>query len=335
MRRQGRFPVIAPSPKPSPPAGRRLRRQSPRRFIFAPALLLAATLSACGPATVSLDDALIDSATGRATLVAYVERAGALGLGSGVANRSVEFQIDRKAIGSAITDAEGRAQIVVSLPHSTARRVAAIASPYDDSVSASARCFHWSRERTIIAVDVDHTISDTEYESLLLKPRDEESDPISGSRKALRTLSRDFHILYLTARPRGLLDKTRAWLDEHEFPAGPVLTSAKTSDVIAQTGFRRRALADLRGQWPNLLIGIGDRGGDARAQAANGMLSILIRDDDDKPTGEMPSGTLIFEKWKHAVRFIERHHSTLADPEALTAALRNGTARAWVAKTDD
>src|SRR6185295_16578473 len=101
-----------------------------------------------------------------------------------------------------------------------------------ESPRAEARVFELHRNRVMIALDIDKTIAQTEYKQLILKPEDEDSDPVKGSRPALQHLSKYYGIIYVTARPRFLLEKTRQWLAEKEFPEGPVVIAPSVRVAI-------------------------------------------------------------------------------------------------------
>jgi len=282
----------------------------------------------CGRPILSVNDTMVADGDREVRLVAFVEREGLLGLRPAIENKHVAFTVDGRSPTTAITDACGRAvaECPVS-PGGRVRRIEARTEVEARPLEADGRVFRWRRDRTIVSIDVDDTISKTEYESLLLDSKDSESDPLSGSRKALASIAEDFQLVYLTARPNGLHEKTRRWLEEHHFPPGPIVVSPRTIDVFSQEDFRRRTLADLRQCWPNLLIGIGDRTADARAHAANGMMSVLIR--SDRPLESLPPNTLVFRKWRHARKFFESYRRELADPKRLTELIRRDQVSAW------
>ncbi len=290
--------------------------------------LCAAFATGCGAPVLSVDDGLVGDGDRTVRVNAYVEREGALGLRPGIARERVEVFLDGDAGTSGETDGTGCASIECTLPAGKRLRTVRATCVVDGkALECTGRLFRLRRDRTIIAVDIDDTISDTEFDDLLTERRDSESDPISGSRRGLEELAEDFQLIYLTARPRGLHGTTRRWLEEHKYPAGPIVVSARSADVIHQSNYRQRALSELRLQFPNLLIGIADRTGDARAQAANGMMSVLIR--EEPPLGELPANTLVFEKWRHARRFFESYRRELGDPRRLEERIRQNRISLW------
>jgi len=282
----------------------------------------------CGAPVLSVDDALIGEGDRTVRVNTYVEREGALGLRPGIGGVPVQVFLDGDAGTSGQSDATGCASVECALPADRRiRTVRASAVVGNERLEASGRLFRIRRDRTLIAIDIDDTISDTEFDELLTERRDSESDPMSGSRRALEGLAEDFQLIYLTARPRGLHGTTRRWLEEHKFPVGAIVVSARSADVFRQADYRQRALSELRSRFPNLLIGIADRTADARAQAANEMMSVLIR--EEPPMGEVPANTLVFEKWRHARRFFESYRRELADPKRLEERIRQNKISLW------
>lgn len=285
-------------------------------------------VAGCGRPVLSVDDALVGDGDRTVHVNVYVEREGAFGLRPGIEDVPVQVFLDGGAGTSGESDKTGQASVECVLPPGKRlRTIRASGVVRGERLEATGRLFRIRRDRTLIAIDIDDTISETEFDELLTEKRDTESDPISGSRRALKELAEDYQLIYLTARPRGLYGTTRRWLEEHKFPAGAIVVSARTGDVFKQADYRQRALLELRSRFPNLLIGIADRTADAGAQAANSMMSVLIR--EEPPTGELPANTLVFEKWRHARRFFESYRRELADPKRLEERIRQNKISLW------
>ncbi|MEW6253070.1 MAG: phosphatase domain-containing protein, partial [Planctomycetota bacterium] len=178
------------------------------------------------------------------------------------------------------------------------------------------RIFTWDPHRPVIAVDIDHTIADTQRRELIGSTASDPSTPIPLAAPTLRELGQRFQILYLTSRPRFLLDKTRHWLRDHGFPEGPVFTAAGLFEMFGSRAYKQAKLAELRRAWPNLLIGIGDRASDAAAYQANGMLAINI---GLEPSARLSAGTVRLRDWGDVREFFAEHYE-----HAGLAALRDG-----------
>jgi len=171
-----------------------------------------------------------------------------------------------------------------------------------------------ARDRVGLIVDVDETISITDYPSLALGVGTDDSRPYEHARDVLVRLSRDFEITYLTARPQWLTGHTRKWLKDKGFPPGTVLTTARMVDVYWPGAFKKRAIAALRRISPNLLIGIGDRHTDADAYVANGMLALIV---NPRPSVVYHQHAEVLKDWRAIAAFFEEHAAMLRDPEAL------------------
>ncbi|MBC8072075.1 MAG: hypothetical protein IAG13_27390 [Deltaproteobacteria bacterium] len=79
----------------------------------------------------------------------------------------------------------------------------------------------------VILTDIDGTMTLSD-EELFLQIADGSYDPAENmSASAMMNLWADkgYVIVYLTARPHAFRAETRAWLDDHGFPVGPVITA--------------------------------------------------------------------------------------------------------------
>ncbi|MCP4594837.1 MAG: hypothetical protein GY842_29255 [bacterium] len=283
------------------------------------ALAVCAVTSALGrPPVLSVDDAVVVPGD-KTYLVAYVEREPLLGIRRDVEDIKVRFQVDGEPVGDDRTNDDGRAKVKCTLA-SGIRRFSALATVDGKLLQATGRVFTWQRERVIIAVDVDDTIARTDYTELIF---DDDEDEVDAHKRAAKTLERmagDFHIVFLTARPRFLLEKTRGWLREKDFPAGPVITAKGLRQTARPERFKREVLKDLRKRWPTLLIGIGNSQGDARAYGSSKMLSIMLEPrDGDKDFGRH---SIVLRGWKSVARLFDANRAVLTDPDQLERVIK-------------
>jgi hypothetical protein len=272
----------------------------------------------CGAPILTVEDA-IASPDGTVKLVAYVEREAPLSLRKDIEHVTVTFFFDDREIGSKKVNGKGRATIEARLPSADVSRFSAFTTADGQKLEAIGEIFSWRKDRVIIAVDIDGTVSRTDYKELILKKEDNDSDPIRRSRETLWGLTSDFHILYFTARPRILLTKTRDWLREHEFPAGPMVMAPSIKQAMQPGEYKRRALAEMRKDWPNLLIGIGNNRGDATAYGASKMLSLIVRQSTDNEFGPH---AIWFHDWKALREFFEANRGVLTDLKKLPDAVK-------------
>lgn len=276
-------------------------------------LLACSGVPSCNRPTLIVENSLIRDNQDTA-LVGYVHRKPMFPFLQDVKGVSVEFAMDRRDLGRTQTDSDGKAELSAALPETGDTVIGARAKIDQQDLAASAKAFRWRPERVILVVDIDHTISRSDVGNWLFKIREQTLCPVEGSMEALTTLAERFEILYLTARPRGTLEATRKWLQENGFPQGPVFTAPDVSAGLRATSFKQNMIAGLQKDWPNILIGIGDRASDAQAYGNCGMLTILVR----PAAGESGDGhAILMPSWYSLSRFFDANQKDLADDVAL------------------
>ena len=291
----------------------RNERPRSRRVLTGLAVVLCGTATAaCRPPILSVDDTL--AVRGEKTqLVAYVEREPVFGLRKDVKGIRVEFLVGDETVGDDRTDHDGRASVKCTLAP-TVRRYEARMVADGQILWAEGEVHTWARERISIAVDVDNTIARTDVEELILDPDADDISPLKRSVATLEGLAQDYQILYLTARPRFLRDKTRVWLRDKGFPEGPLVTAKGVRQAVRSEHFKRETLNALRARWPNLRIGIGNTSSDADAYGANDMLALVL-EPRAKEEDEVPRHAIVFRDWKTVAEFFAANRATLTDPD--------------------
>jgi hypothetical protein len=249
-------------------------------------------------------------------LLAQLEREPVLGFRDGIEDIWVRFWVGGRQVAKQLTADAGRASTCCDLSSAVGAEFEASAVVGGQTVRTAGTIFDWRDDSTIIAVDIDGTICDTDYHDLVFDDEDKDSMPIANSREALSALANDFHIVYLTARPRFLLEKTRVWLAKHEYPHGPVVAAGGLRDALRQGSLKRETLAGLRRCWPNLLIGIGDKHRDAVAYRANEMLPIVVTTKNiarKRGTWQV----IVVPTWEDVSQLFAANHRVLADTSKL------------------
>lgn len=179
--------------------------------------------------------------------------------------------------------------------------------------------FKKSIERPMIAVDIDETLSVTDYNSLIWGIGKDDSTPLEGAVVALRRLSESYELIYVTARSRSLAGKTERWLNRFGFPKGRLVTSPTLGDFIFQSGYKRRVLSRLRSEYPNLVVGIGDKASDAKAYRACGMLPVIV---NPWPRQRYRADDVVLRDWAAVSAFFETNHELLSDAEGMNRSLK-------------
>ncbi len=287
------------------------------RLWFAAGLLLIA-IQGCGPLVLSVDDC-VTKGDEPVTLTALVRRQHLLGLRSRVKHVPVSFSVDGNRVGQVESDGYGRASITTKLPATLPVSFDVRSTVGGRDIEAAGRIFRWDENRVIIVVDIDHTVAATDFDRLILRAEPTSFPPIPGAQETLAKLAERYYIMYLTARPRFLLEKTRIWLGRYNFPQGPVVTAPTLSIAARPTRFKRKTLAVWRRQWPNLLIGIGNRESDTEAYAPNEMLPLIVL---SSPEDKHYVSDVVFANWNAAHEFFEADQNILSDPRKLTEAIQ-------------
>jgi phosphatidate phosphatase APP1 len=285
------------------------------RLIFIASLL---ALTGCQQYIFTADDLAVMPRK-PTIFVAQLETDSIGGLRDGVENHEVVFMVDGSVVGTARTDAEGRAQLIdeIVIPtHVSTYRVKT--QVVGRQLTVQRPIHRWDPDRVIVVVDIDHTVSDTDYETLLTETDDTGSVPYPNSRATLRALGGHYELLYLTARPRFLLEETRTWLKRHDFPEAPLVTVRTVSEVLDQTKHKRQLLTRRKELWPNMLIGIGDKEADVGAYAATGMLGVILAPANVPVAAK---NTVLLPDWSAINRFFRVHQQTLRSIERLSELL--------------
>jgi len=243
-----------------------------------------------------------------------------LGMRRDIERTPVDFWVGAHLIATTLTDDEGHALVVTWLPEDAGDTVEARARVGQTPLAAPGAILRWEPDALLIVLDIDNTIADTEYGELLFEEQDRDSEPLPAVLPVLHELAGRSHLIYLTGRPRFLINKTRDWLHVHDFPPGLLYTGVRLRDTLRPARFKRDKLNLLQAQWPNVLVGIGNRSTDARAYTGAGMLALIL--NDDRPIGQ-EGFVVTLPGWRSVGRFFADNDALLSDPAALAQALRD------------
>ena len=272
----------------------------------------------CAKPMLSLSDVVVVNG-GQTAIDAYTEHTSPLGDIDHLTGVDVSFFGGDQALGMATTDGRGLARWSCRLPEG-ATSVRATAVIDGTAVEAEGRVFEWHPERTIIVCDIDETVSATDYSALLAEgPDDAGSQPLPGAPEVMNELSKRFNIIYITGRPRFLLNKSRRWLATHGFPAAPVVTALTIGEAIRVQKFKGGQIADLKCLSSNLLIGIGNATTDSEAYASNGLLTIVI---DDSDSNRFRAHAIVVRNWEMIHELFDANREILEDPAKLSEIIR-------------
>lgn len=257
---------------------------------------------------------------GTVKLVAFLENATLPAVRNSIRNQRIAFSTGRTPLGEARSGEEGRALLDCRLPADASSYIASARFLFWQ-MQSTGRVFRWTTDRTILILDIDDTICDTDTEEVIFQKRDLESSPIRHAQPTLARLAESFQIAYLTARPEALFTKTVHWLNDHRFPPGPVFVAPDLRRMIRQRKYKTAVLKQLRADWPNIRIGIGDSSVDARAYSDNGMLTLIVAEVHDD---ELDRQAIVLRDWSGVEKFFDSNRPVLTDPARLGELLKNG-----------
>lgn len=282
--------------------------------------LLLAESGCARPALIADDAVVLDGRT--APLNAYTGHLSLFDLHDDIYSASVAFEVGERRVGEDLVDDAGHAFVLFDDFPGAPASFQARSKVLGQHLGSAGRIFRWRTDRVILAIDLDYCIVQTNYVRLLFGKHIPVSPPFADSREVLTDLSKDYQILYLTARPRSMTERTRQWLDHYGFPPGPLVVSDHFADVLHQLEWKRDTLKRLHLQYPSLLVSLGNRKIDIESALPNHILPVLVRsaeiDAKDEP------GNLLLEDWRAIGEFFRVNRQTLIDPDELDAAIRNG-----------
>jgi hypothetical protein len=252
-------------------------------------------------------------------LAALVERGTGLFAGR-LHGVEVSFHAEGKELGRARTDKSGYAVTVGRLPVGT-RSLEARCTLDGHTLTSQGKVLSWEPGRTIVICDIDGTISDTDYDDLFFKHWDTESKPLPGAPQTLQRLSKGYNLLFLTGRPVAWYAKTHKWLDDHGFPAAPVVLAPTLRSAVHVKRYKAEAIARVKRLYPDALIGIGNAQTDSEVYTAEGVLAIMI---DDGKERRFRSEAIALRTWRRVREFFDANHDILSDPSQTRTLLSEG-----------
>ncbi len=125
---------------------------------------------------------------------------------------------------------------------------------------------------SIVIVDIDKTLVASSFDEVLTG----QAQPMADSADVLNRLSEDHTIVYMTLRPDYFGPTTKAWLDEHGYPRGPLWVARFGGLLDGNRDYRIRRIRGLRQRFPNVEMGLGDKISSVNAYLANEVHPVLF-----------------------------------------------------------
>ncbi len=202
-----------------------------------------------------------------------------------VKKAGLEFRLGGEVVKAAFTDEDGFAEVAIAAPDAPGRYEVCVhhQDPEGDECRGEALLYTWAPDRPAVAVELDELPGPSEPE-------------VEAAVTALRGISEDANIVYLTQEDIADHADVRAWRDEAGYPDGPVLPWAKRRWRMTREGrlklprlrFDPRMigpLAGLREVLPGLDAGVCLSEAAAKAFDGAGLAVFVVGDEDDLPEG--------------------------------------------------
>ena len=193
----------------------------------------------------------------------------------------VRFQRGGELVKAAETSAEGVATIAFTPPAPGDYVFRADLSPNGfpadppEPVDLLVRCR--PADAAVLIVDLDKTLVASGFQEVLIgRP-----EPMPDSVEVMQRLADRYAVVYLTHRPDLFGPKSKGWLWEQGYPAGPLLLSDVGGFLRGSGAFKSAALADLRRRFTGPTVGVGDKVSDVQAYFDNGITGFLIVQPDE------------------------------------------------------
>lgn len=254
--------------------------------------------------TLSLRDAL--TAPGRPVMIeARLVRAGFLGQ-TGLGGEQLELSVEGKKAGTAMTGGDGRAflEFTPRRRGNYAMKVKLPQSQRVESPDASATLACWERRRPILLVEFEALTEETKAPPLPLPElgRRDRPGPAADAAEELKRLTRFYYnVIYLIGEGEAAIGEpgeVRAWLQEHGFPAGYLLTLQPVQRRLAPT------IEGLRADgWDNLKAGVGRTRAFADVLVEQRMGVVIVPEPD---RGELPKRAQVAKNWKEVRAKLDR-----------------------------
>lgn len=245
----------------------------------------------------------------RARLTAKYEFRGVgIVLNKAMEERRLNFYIDGKCIGGDRTDEEGYATIKHRFD---TEGLFTYTVTCENDAQDDGRVFVWAQDTPILVVDIDGTLAETRKRDFVLNLHKVQDAPaFPHAAETLNKLSSRFRIVYLTARPRELLDDSRAWLAKNNMPVGPVFTWDIDRDPLSSSKYKRQQLDELQDDFPHVVVGIGNSEGDYKAYHRRRVFAIMF--EPTKPPKTLDRGVQV-DDWTSIDKLFAKHPA-LFDP---------------------
>lgn len=222
-------------------------------------------------------------------------------LGFDKSGELVDFFLDGKLIGSALTDKDGFAEIKYSFDKYQLYTVKVKLNNKSKYLAKPGRIVVGVFEKTkpIIICDIDHTVCDTKLLLFIFK-KDKRIPVVKGSSESLNKIIKKYNVIYVTHRDDAFMQRTKYWLDMFNYPLGPVFFWRFGGLPFSNEKYKQLVVNTLKKRFDNIVAGIGDKTGDAMAYFSNGLKAILLT----KRKKDLPDKILQAKDWNEIEAYL-------------------------------
>jgi hypothetical protein len=227
--------------------------------------------------------------------------------GTDLKGARVEFRLDGKVLGTALTDDDGVALFRVDAPLTGDHSIKASFEGNEDYLRAEYLALLAVRraDDAMMVLDIDWTISMTDNLNTALGSSD--SPPLRNAPEVVERLAGTYSPVYVTARARQLRKRTLSWLNRYGFPRGPVFfLEPKRYPTYNEAAYKAAVLVPMKKTFPGLRFGVGNKESDVESHQAAGLPCLLI-------SGRAIPGGVSVSHWDLAEEAVTR---MLAPPKA-------------------
>jgi hypothetical protein len=251
---------------------------------------------------LSVSDALAVSGE-TARIEAKLVRSGLLSE-AGLGGEKLEFLVEGKVVATAMTGGDGRAFFEYRHPrkgnHTLTVTVRLVPNPRVTASAATGTLAVWERRRPILVVELAALFEEPEAPLVPLPLEiggQGHPAPVPDAADELTRLTKFYYNpIYLAwpgKEPSGSFDSTdeiRAWLRDHKFPAGVILTVRPGQEAL------NAALDALKAQgWTSLKSGVGRTRGFAEVLLDHRLEVVIV---PEPRRGELPRKAKTAKDWK-------------------------------------
>jgi len=228
-----------------------------------------------------------------AVIFVRAESSRPLGLNQGVAESELVAKVEGRVVGRARTGSDGWAALPLGVLDEGVHSVQVTGPGSTRSFTVLAR----ARGTPIIVCDIDGTIYRRIGASPSSDPGGEAAYAFPGAAEALRSASKRFGIVYVTAREEAYRTETRRFIESARFPGGCLVMWNASTDPVSRRSLKTKHLLALRSDWPWLRWGIGDLESDVDAYRGVGVEAVRLEPDLDQPQKKARGGTWLARDW--------------------------------------